>query len=255
MITATTACLRRLLRGGGAVLATAALLGAAAPAQAQDLKILSSHLPPYAMKGEAKQGFVAEVAQEIAERVGNDPELHFSSWSRVYKTIQSKSGHLLAPIARTPQREDKLSWVVPVFPDRMVLLTYGENAEELSLKEAAEKGTVGVQQDSLMHELAKKRGIDSSNLDVSGDLNSIARKFAAGRIDAWLSLESLAVFSMKEQGLDTDPITVGEVVSEFTVYIGGSPDLSEDVKQEWRDAFEAMKDDGTYEKIMAKYGA
>jgi len=246
--------LGRLGRTLGAAAAVAALVGVAAPVQAQDLKITSAHLPPYSMKGEDKQGFVAEVAREIAERVGNPTDLHYSSWSRVYKTIQSKPNRLLAPIARTPQREDKLSWVVPVFPDRMVLLTYGEDAEELTLKEAAEKGTVGVQQDSLMHELAKKRGIDSSNLDVSGDLTSIARKFAAGRIDAWLSLESLAIFSMREEGVDTGPLTVGEVVNEFTVYIGGSPGLSEDVKQEWRDAFEAMKEDGTYDEIMSKYG-
>ncbi|WP_176758672.1 substrate-binding periplasmic protein [Limimonas halophila] len=237
------------------MLAVAALLGTGAPVQAKDLKILSAHLPPYSMKGEDKQGFVAEVAQEIAERVGNPTKLHYASWSRVYKTIQNKPNRLLAPIARTPQREDKLSWVVPVFPDRMVLLTYGDDAEKLSLQEAAKQGIVGVQQDSLMHELAKKRGIKSKNLDVSGDLTSIARKFAAGRIDAWLSLESLAVFSMKEQGLDTDPMKVGETISEFTVYIGGSPGLSDKVKQRWRDAFEAMKKDGTYEEIMAKYGA
>jgi len=235
------------------VLTLAAGMGAG-HAQAADLKILSAEIPPYSMPEGEQRGFVAEVAQEIAERVGNDPELHYASWSRVYKTIQSKSDRLLAPIARTPQREDKLSWVVPVFPDRMVVMTYGEDAEELTLEEAAKTGVVGVQQDSLMHELAQKRGIDSSNLDVSGDTVTPARKLAAGRIDAWLVLESMAMNSMKQEGIDPGPARIGEVIKEFTIYIGGSPDLSEDVKQEWRDAFEAMKDDGTYEKILAKYG-
>ncbi|WP_176758673.1 substrate-binding periplasmic protein [Limimonas halophila] len=218
------------------------------------MKILSADIPPYSIKDGETQGFVAEVAKEIARRVGQSPELNYSSWSRVYKAIQTQPNRLLAPIARTPQREEKLTWVVPVYPDRMVVMTYGEDAEKLSLKEAAEKGMVGVQQDSLMHELAKKRGIDASNLDISGDTATPARKLAAGRIDAWLVLESMAMMTMKQEGIDPGPAKIGEVIKEFTIYIGGSPDLPDQVVKRWRDAFEAMKKDGTYAEIMSMYG-
>lgn len=245
---------RRLQRLAAIALSAACLsLAAPTPVAAKDLRIMSAHLPPYSMNEEgSKPGFVAEVAREMARRVGQSDKLHYASWSRVYNSIQKRDDRLLAPIARTAAREDKLNWVVPVFPDRMVLITYGGSGEPVSLKEASEQGIIGVQQDSLMHELAEKKGID--NLDVSGDLNSIARKFAAGRVDFWLSLESLAIFSLKEEGYDPEKVEVVDVINEFDIYIGGSPNLTKADMRPWRDAFESMKADGTYDKIMAKYG-
>jgi len=246
----------RLLAGMGLLRALAfavmASLVGAFPVHAQELKLLSADLPPYSMKSGEKQGFVAEVAQEIARRIGQPPELHYAPWSRVYREVQTQPNRLLAPIARTPQREDKFTWVVPVFQDRMVLFTYGEDADPMTLKEAAAAGRVAVQQDSLMHELARKRGIE--NLDVTPELKLIARKMGVGRVQAWLSLESLAVFSLLQEGYDPDKLVAGEVISEFPVTIAGSPDLKPDQVKPWREAFEAMKADGTYDKIMAKYG-
>lgn len=229
----------------------APLRPAPAPA-AEDVTIFSAHLPPYAMKGEAKNGFVAEVAQEMARRVGASDELVFKPWGRVYRQIQSGPKSLLAPIARTEQREDKLKWVAPVYPDRMAVFSYGDHGESITLEEAAKRGPVAVQKDSLMHELAKKRGIE--NLEVTANLDSIARKVAVGRIKYWLSLESLATYSLEGEGYDPEKLVVGEVINEFTVYIGASPDLTEDELQPWREAFDAMKADGTYDAIMADYG-
>lgn len=234
-------------------MATAVLTsGGVLDVKAQELKILSAHLPPYSMNEGDQPGFVREVAQELAQRVGQSDAVSYSSWSRVYNEVQTQPHRLLAPVARTAQREDQLSWVVEVFPDRMVMLTYGEGAEPTTLDEAANDGIMGVQQDSLMHEMAEARGM--TNLDVSGDLNSIARKFGAGRIKSWLSLESLAIFSMLEEGVDTDKVVVGEVINEFGIYVGGSPDLTDAEMQPWRDAFAEMQEDGSYDTIMAKYG-
>lgn len=221
-------------------------------AATDDLKIFSADLPPYAMRNADKPGVVAEVAQELAYRVGQSDKLTFMPWGRVYRKVQKGPDVLLAPIARTPQREDKLNWVVPVFPDRMVLFSYGEDAEAKNLAAAAETGPIAVQKGSLMHELAEKRGIE--NLAVTAKIGSIARKIAAGRVKYWLSLESLAVFSLIDEGYDPDKLVAGEVISEFTVYIGASPDVGEARMQPWREAFEAMKADGTYDAIMAKYG-
>jgi len=225
------------------------------PAAAGELKILSSHLPPYSMDRESgERGFVAEITREIARRVGADPELHYAPWARVYKAVRHRPNRLLAPIARTEQREDDLSWVVPVYPERMMVFTLA-GTEAMTLDEAAEAGLIGVQRNSSMHELLRERGIDRDDLLVSANQKESARLLEMGRIDAWVSLESLAIFAMKEAELDPDRLVYGETLKEFHIYIGGSPDLSEDVKQRWRDAFEAMKDDGTYRNIMAEYGS
>ncbi|SDG44331.1 amino acid ABC transporter substrate-binding protein, PAAT family [Limimonas halophila] len=236
--------------------ATLAVLAVAGAAKADDLKVLSAHLPPYSMDVEdGKRGFVAEVAKEIARRVGAPTELHYAPWARVYRAVRERENRLLAPIARTPQREDELSWVVPVFPDRMVVFTHGEDAEPLTLAEAREQDLIGVQRGSLMHELLKKRGVEADKLQVQARQAETARLLARDRVDAWVSLESLAVFAMKEAGLDPEKLVYGETIDSYTIYIGGSPGLPETVKQRWREAFEAMKRDGTYQEIMAKYGA
>lgn len=243
---------KRWQRTALAVAALSLVLGGTDNAQAQELKLLSADLPPYSMLNSDKTGFVAEVAVEIAKRIGQPTKLNYAPWSRVYRETQEQPNRVLAPIARTPQREDKFTWIVPVFQDRMVVLTYGDGASPMTLKEAAATGKLAVQQDSLIHELARKRGL--TNLDVTPELKLIARKIAAGRATAWLSLESLAVFSLAEEGLDPDKLVVGETINEFLVTIAGSPTLKPSQVAPWREAFQAMKDDGTYGDIMAKYG-
>jgi len=245
----------RSARRLGPAVAIALMTGAAAPAAAGELKILSSHLPPYSMDREnGERGFVAEITREIARRVGADPELHYAPWARVYKAVRHRPNRLLAPVARTPEREEELSWVVPVFPDRMVVVTHGEDAAPLTLDEAREAGLIGVQRNSAMHQLLKSRDVDDSKLLVSADQKESARLLSIGRIDAWLSMESFAVYAMKQVGHDPHKLVFGETLKELTIYIGGSPGLPDAVKQRWRDAFRAMKRDGTYQEIMAEYG-
>jgi len=226
----------------------------ASPAAADDLRILSSHLPPYSVDADSgERGFVAEITKEIAERVGAPTKLHYAPWARVYKAVRQRPNRLLAPIARTEDREDDLSWVVPIYPEQMVVFTHA-GTQAMTLEEAAETGLIGVQRNSSMHELLRDRGIDESKLVVSADQKESARLLDLGRIDAWVSLESLAIFAMKEAGLDPDDLVYGETLKEFTIYVGGSPGLSEDVKKRWREAFRDMKADGTYQEIMANYG-
>jgi len=240
---------------GRALLAVMLLWGVTSPAAAGDLKILSSHLPPYSMDADSgERGFVAEITKEIARRVGAPAELHYAPWARVYKAVRERDNRLLAPIARTDQREEDLTWVVPVFPDRMVVFTKGPDADRLTLEDARENGLIGVQRGSLMHELLKNRGVPPSRLVVSTHQADTARLLEEGRVDSWVSLESLAIFAMKEAGLDPGSLVYGETIDTYTIYIGGSPGLSEDVKKRWREAFEAMKADGTYQEIMSSYG-
>ncbi|SDG44355.1 amino acid ABC transporter substrate-binding protein, PAAT family [Limimonas halophila] len=248
----------RFVRAAGAVTIAAmlAVLPGDGAADASDLKILSAHLPPYSMDTQdGKRGFVAEIAKEIARRVGNPTELHYAPFARVYKAVREREKRLLAPIARTPKREDELSWVVPVFPDRMVVVTYGEDAEPLTLAEALDAGLVGVQRNSAMHQMLQARGVDESKLIVSADQRESARLLSLGRIDAWLSMESFAMYAMQEAGHDPEKLVYGETLKELTIYIGGSPGLSEAVKERWREAFRAMKNDGTYQRIMGHYGS
>jgi len=239
---------------GRALVAVLLLWSVTSPAAAGDLKILSSHLPPYSMDTDSgKRGFVAEITKEIARRVGVEPELHYAPWARVYKAVRQREDRLLAPIARTEQREDDLSWVVPIYPEKMVVFT-DAGTRAMTLQEAAGTGLIGVQRNSSMHELLRDRGIDESKLVVSADQKESAKLLDRGRIDAWVSLESLAIFAMKEAGLDPDDLVYGETLTEFTIYIGGSPGLSEDMKTRWREAFRDMKADGTYQEIMSSYG-
>lgn len=237
--------------------ATAAFaLAVAAPApdaQAQDMKILSAHVPPYAMdEDDMPNGFVADIVQELAQRVGQSDEIHFSSWSRVRDELESEPNRLLAPLVRTPEREDTASWVVPVFEDRMVVLSYGDGAQEMTLDDAEQAGFIGVQQNTVMHEMLEERGIE--NLDVDGDQEALARKLAAGRLASWVSLESMALFAMQLEGIDPSKIVYGEVLGTLDVYIAGSSSLSDGDLAPWREAFEEIKADGTYDAILADYG-
>ncbi len=74
-----------------------------------------------------------------------------------------------------------------------------------------------------------------------------------GRVDAWLTSEPIADKYVTQNQTDM-PLVVGQPVYEISAFIASSPDLSPDIAEAYRAAFETMVADGTIARIADKYG-
>ena len=78
-----------------------------------------------------------------------------------------------------------------------------------------------------------------------------ARKLRAGRIAAWLVARRVAPFVAYRVDLNPQDLHFGAVLRVNHLYLAGSLSMSDEEVERWRAALAAMKQDGTYERILA----
>lgn len=79
-------------------------------------------------------------------------------------------------------------------------------------------------------------------------------KLKEGRLDAWLSYVSLIKYECATADVPVETFNYSEPFGIFHFYLVTSKDTKEEVYAPYRDAFRAMRRDGTYDKISKKYG-
>jgi hypothetical protein len=98
--------------------------------------------------------------------------------------------------------------------------------------------------------MVKRLGFN--HIQAVANVESNARKLAMGRIDAWAVAYGTALYAQSHfQGL---PVwQTGAVLGKYSIYFGGRRGMDVERVKLWRQAFESMKHDGSYERILMEY--
>jgi ABC-type amino acid transport substrate-binding protein len=166
--------------------------------------------------------------------------------------IQNKENQILFSMTRTQQRENLFKWVGPVAPNRWVFFAKkGSGIKISSLDDARKIGKIGTYRDDAAELFLKEQGF--TNIDsVINDYQNVL-KLMAGRVDLWIVGELQGVFKAKSK--DVDPAQLEKVfdVQDTQLYIAFSRNTPDRAIQAWQKALDAIKADGTYDKILTKY--
>ena len=80
-----------------------------------------------------------------------------------------------------------------------------------------------------------------------------ALKLRDRRIDAWLAPWLMVLFGWREIGGDAATLNIGQLVCRSEIYLAGSRDISGAEAERWRNAFQQVEANGTYDRILAYY--
>ncbi len=214
---------------------------------------MAADIPPYGIRqGGDVVGSHVDTLREMARRVGHDDTVTVLPWARALAGVKDGEDRLLAFLSRTPAREADYSWVVPVLHDRIVVFSYGDAPPVTEAELASGAKSVVVLNNSVQDDIATTKGWpDVVRANTSTDL---ANLLAAGRVDSMLYLEALGIFALSSAGHDPTLMVPGAEIAAFDVYIAGSKNLTDADLAPWRDAFAAMRADGSHSAILARYG-
>ncbi len=217
---------------------------------AADLEIVSADFDPYTYATpKGGSGVMYEIVQELARRVGQSTHIEFLPWSRAQMRAQLKPNIGIFPLARVPEREDKYTWLVHVLDDPYVLFAKKNSKVDISTLEAARNLRVGTYRGSLAELLLRKMKFNNFKSVLSDNQN--LKMLKTDRIDVWVAPLS---FKKKFNGKGKDELRVGATVVMLNEYLAASKPLDPETVEKWQVAFESMKKDGSYAKIMKKYG-
>ena len=189
---------------------------------------------------------------EIARRTGYTGAIEPFPLPRALFVAAAKPNVLVAPVARTPTREDKYSWIVTLLEDDFVFVATRDSVLDISSVESAGELKIGVVRGGVAAQLAEVRHWPRVQF-VTRDISN-ALKLDSGRIDTWVGPWNAILNSQRAAGLPVSALRRGAVLQRVRLYLAGSRELDPAVAAVWKRAFDDMVSDGTYQRLLDRHG-
>lgn len=222
---------------------------------AQTITVVTEEYPPYNFTDSAMKvsGLATEVVEEVLKRAKVDYRLGVYPWSRAYQMAQRAPNVLIYSIGRSAQREALFKWVGIIAPYDVYLYRLKSRADiQVTVLADAKRYTVGAVRDDVRAQYLVTQDI-TPELVSSDSANT--KKLAAGRIDLF-PIDVIGIVSLyKREGLD--PASVVKVLKldalSSGLYMAFSTQTSDDIINKCKAALAEVKQDGTFDRIRAKY--
>lgn len=230
----------------------AALLGAAAAAPAHaETTLYVGNVAPYAYpEGAPQRGLMYELIHETALRAGHSGTVHVVPLRRQVEMLRTQPD-ALGSITRLPERETSYSWPVKLMQEPVTLVTRADKPLDISSAELARDLRVGVMLGGPAEAMARRAGF--AHIQTTTNTGNNVAKLMVGRIDAIVVLGGLFATREAMSGVDARQLREGVVLGQVDVYLAGAPGMAPAEAQKWNDAFQALRRDGGYARIMQRY--
>ncbi|HYD62775.1 MAG TPA: transporter substrate-binding domain-containing protein [Noviherbaspirillum sp.] len=242
------------------VLATWSILLSPPCARAEPIRLVTGHYPPYEYEEGGKViGMVVEIVAEAFRRNNQSVQIRVMPWARALREAQEGLSDGVFAAVRTPEREKTLLYseealvplVVSLFVRKDAPIRYDGDLAKLS---GYRFGVVNQFSNGPIFDSAVKTGV-LKNVDVVSDTDSNVKKLMAGRIDIMVNNRYGAFFFLRKNNALDQVVELQPEIDRSPSYIAFT--MRRDLVKV-RDAFDkalaGMKRDGTYQRIVERYG-
>jgi polar amino acid transport system substrate-binding protein len=231
----------------------------AGTAQAAELRLVSLSYPPYVFLDSGKpSGMAVDIAAEIFRRAGQEIKIEVMPWARALDEVKSGAADAIFPIAKNAEREAFLDYPTNVFVSQTIALYAKKDAAvsfsgDLAALAAAKIGIVNQMSYGGKVDAVIKSGT-LTNLDRSNDSNTNMQKLIGGRFELMPSNRAVAAFIAKKNGMTQEIKELSPEIESIATYIAFAKARSgSKVREDVDHALDAMRADGSYDKIIEEY--
>lgn len=225
-----------------------------ANAQADTISVVSdTAYAPFEFKDsdQVYKGIDVDIINEVANREGWDVEMTFPGFDAAVNAVQAGQADALMAGTTVTEARKKVFTFSDTYYDTAVVVYTRSDAKVTNYKQLSGK-TVGVKNgtaaQSFLKENQKKYNYKIKTFDTSDLMNN---SLDAGAIYAAMDDQPVVQYAIN-QGKDYAINIDGEKVGSFAFAVKKGSKY-EYLIDEFNEAFNAMKEDGTYDAIMAKW--
>lgn len=225
------------------------LVCSAAPAQ-ETLVFTTEAYPPFSFRapdGTSRGAGVDQVSAMMAE-IGQPYRIEIMPWARAIALAETQPMHCVFAAARTPERETRFKWVIPLFVDRAILVARDDSAiGDIGIDEAKTR-LVGTHRADYTETLLHTMGF--ANIDVSADFETNVRKLIEKRIE--LMPMSEGVFAdLKARGTPLREVTT---LSLQPLGLACHLSLPDSLVARLQGELDRLVKSGEQDRILSSYG-
>ncbi|MGG3456778.1 amino acid ABC transporter substrate-binding protein [Paenibacillus rhizolycopersici] len=193
-------------------------------------------------------GFDVEIAEEVAKRLGVEPEFIETPWDGIFAGLDAKRfDAVFNEVTIRDDRKEKYDFSDPYIVSRAVLIVPEDN-EDIKVFADLKGKKAGQSLTSNLTDIAKENGAE---IVATEGFNQAIDLLLSKRIDATVN-DGLSFLDLKKQRPDVKLKVVDEMpdaAESAALFNKGNEELVQAVNE----ALTAMKSDGTYLKISEKY--
>lgn len=192
-------------------------------------------------------GFDVEIGNEIAKRIGLEPNPVTNPWETILQGLRGeKYDAIIGSMTATPERDKQVDFTNPYYLSGAQIFV-AEGNTDIQSKEDLKGKSIGVIQASTWKDMAEE--LSDQVKGYPTDVNAL-QDLELGRLDAVITDKIVGVSAQNEKGLKIKEI--GDLLNEDRVSVAvaeGNKELADQINE----AIQSMIDDGTYEKISMKW--
>lgn len=193
-------------------------------------------------------GFDVEIGQAVAEKLGVKAEFLEGKWDGLIAGLDAnRYDVVINQVGITDARKQKYDFSDPYIASKAVLIVKADNEDIKSFADL--KGKKSAQ--SLTSNFGKLAQASGAEIVANDGFDQSIQLLLTGRADATIN-DSLSFYDFKKQKPDAPvKIAAEQENAEYSgiIFRKGETDLQQAINT----ALETIKQDGTYEKISAKY--
>lgn len=235
---------RRAWVAGCAVLASAGRVRAAEP-----LEVFTADVRPLSIADGERRGIVLDLVRDALRAAGREARFTFLPFAEALARTQARPGALVAPLARSPQREAAFAWVAKVLDVPQAMGTLA-GWPPVDLDGARRLGRVGVVKAGVQESYLRDNGF--TNLVPFRAAREAAEALAGGAVDAWYGTGTEIMIQFELIGRQ-GAVQVGPTLQSAAVWLAANTDTDGLPVDALRAAMSGLEQSGAVQRAYRAY--
>jgi polar amino acid transport system substrate-binding protein len=233
-----------------ALIATLLTLPPAFALGAPEMQWVAGDLPPWSWRTPAgPQGYAHDLVMAMMQRLGRNGTVSYFPWARAVRLTEQGEAVGVFPLARTPDREARFRWLIPLSAVRYVFLTAA--ADGPVTLDALRQRPVGVLRGSpIVRNLRAQR---FTRVVEAKDYSDLLRMLSQRVIHAIYAGGPMLDAAIEQYGYERAQFASHLSLGESTLYIAASLRLPDPEAALWLKAYAALEEDGTVARLRRRY--
>lgn len=220
-------------------------------AESRSLDLYIVDAPPLSMLDEAGlHGIVGDATQEAATRAGYTLHVIEEPWARAQQNVRKGADKLIIPLSRTPEREADYTWIAPIMTMDRAFFSLDKRVQ--NMQQARETfARIAVGRGSAQEQKLRAEGFSDSQIYPFEIGENPAQLLLMGRVDAWFN--GIPETQVIWRNVSNRTLQVSPSLMKTDLYLACSKQCNAVLVRHLRAAVEALRKDGTLERIKDVY--
>ncbi|TVT86041.1 ABC transporter substrate-binding protein [Pseudomonas sp. H3(2019)] len=207
--------------------------------------------PPLTFVDDPKgHGIVGDAVLMAIANAGYVAHVQALPWARAQKHVSKKQDILIAPLSRTPEREEHFSWIAPIMSMERAFFSLDRPVSSFAEARKTYR-VIGVGLGSAQEEILRAQGFDNQQIYPLTIGDNPAQMLLRGRIDAWFNGVPETRYIWPK--VSRRKLLMSPVMNKTDLYLACSKQCSPQQVQDLRKAIETLRSDGTLARIQKGY--